>query len=342
MSEITNSPKAWVLAARPKTLVGAAAPVIVGSSIAWRDALWPQIDRCMSTFHDHLGGSGITAFIKLVETDRVTQAYIMSFSIITALCLLFALLMQIDANFVNDLFDYRKGTDREDRLGPERACAQGWITPRAMAIGIGITTTQACMVGCLIMLWKLQWELLAVGILCVIFCFLYTTHLSYRGLGDVLVLVFFGIVPVGFTYYVTTGGEWTTGLTIAALGMGIATDNLLMINNYRDRYQDKVSGKRTIVVRLMKALGNKRGEKVSLHIYLYIGIMATILAVYGLWADYPSICSLNKLFRIGMLILYTCLHIRTYCKLRITDGKELNVLLGATSRNILIYSLCWV
>lgn len=105
----TNSIKAWLLAARPKTLTGAAIPVMLGCALAF--------------IYGH-------------------------FQLIPALlCFLFAFLMQIDANFINDLFDFLKGSDREDRLGPERACAQGWISPQAMKAGIVCTTLLAGITG---------------------------------------------------------------------------------------------------------------------------------------------------------------------------------------------------
>ena len=105
----TNSIKAWLLAARPKTLTGAAIPVMLGCALAF--------------IYGHF---------------QLTPAL---------LCFLFAFLMQIDANFINDLFDFLKGSDREDRLGPERACAQGWISPRAMRNGIIVTVLFACLIG---------------------------------------------------------------------------------------------------------------------------------------------------------------------------------------------------
>ena len=237
----TNSFKAWVHAARPKTLTGAIAPVLVGAAYAYVCIMHGDSQSSM------LGSSLLTVHIQFF------------------LCLLFAVLMQIDANLINDYFDFRKGTDREDRLGPERACAQGWITPRAMKWGIAIATVLSCLVGIGILLIHIQWELLIVGVLCVLFCFLYTTRLSYLGWGDLLVLVFFGLVPVVFTYYVMTGGGWNIPLILASLAMGMATDNLLMVNNYRDRHQDLVSGKRTIVVRIIEAqkrrFGNEKGQK---------------------------------------------------------------------------------
>lgn len=104
----TNSLKAWFLAARPKTLTGAAVPVMIG------------IASAISQYGDAV---------------RVGAA---------VLCMLFALVMQIDANFVNDYFDFMKGTDDEKRLGPKRACAQGWITAAAMRRGLLYTTLLAC------------------------------------------------------------------------------------------------------------------------------------------------------------------------------------------------------
>lgn len=127
------------------------------------------------------------------------------------ICCLFAGLMQVAANFINDLFDFLKGTDREDRLGPERACAQGWISAAAMKQGIFITVGPACLIGCTLLFYA-GWELILIGALCVLFAFLYTTGpypLSYKGWGDVLVIVFFGFVPVGvlITYRLSIGHQ---------------------------------------------------------------------------------------------------------------------------------------
>ena len=236
--------------------------------------------------------------------------------------------MQIDANLINDYFDFKKGTDREDRLGPERACAQGWITPRAMQWGIAVMTILSCCVGLVIMLLHMQWELLLVGVFCVLFCFLYTTHLSYLGWGDLLVLIFFGFIPVVFTHYVMTNGEWNIPLFIASLAMGLATDNLLMVNNYRDRHQDLQSGKRTIIVRIMVAKGQVTGECICRNLYLWLGILAALLGIL-------SIHSFSSL----LLLLYLFLHIHSYRQLKTLDGKALNSVLGATARNIFFFGL---
>ena len=122
---VVNSPKAWFLAARPKTLAGAAAPVLIGGALAVHN-----LRRVMEAD-------------ATVAKPAIHGGYVWVF----VLCLLFAFIMQIDANLVNDYFDFKKGTDREDRLGPERACAQGWVTPEAMKRALWITTIVGCAVG---------------------------------------------------------------------------------------------------------------------------------------------------------------------------------------------------
>lgn len=290
----TNGLKAWVLAARPKTLTGAVAPVLVGGMLAYTDCV--QLER-------QAWWSGM-------------------------LCLLFALIMQIDANLVNDYYDFKKGTDREDRLGPERACAQGWITPCAMRWGIAVVTLLACCIGLILLGITMRWELLIVGIACVVGCFIYTLKFSYLGLGDVLVLLFFGLVPVGFTYYVMTGC-WTLTLTIASIGMGLATDNLLMVNNYRDIEQDRLSGKKTIVVRM--------GKRAALHLYLWLGLVAAMLMVA---------VELMQVFLDGrnwlgipLVAVYLGMHISNYQKMRTFTGKALNMVLGKTAAGIFLYAV---
>ncbi|MCD8292666.1 MAG: 1,4-dihydroxy-2-naphthoate octaprenyltransferase [Prevotellaceae bacterium] len=289
-----NSPRAWLLAARPKTLAGAAMPVIVGSA-------WAHADGCL----------------------RPATAL---------LCLLFACGMQIAANLINDLYDYLKGSDREDRLGPERACAQGWITPRAMKRGIGAAIVFSLLCGLGILYYFRTsspnggWELVAVGACCVLFAFLYTTFLSYQGWGDLLVLVFFGFVPVCGTYYAQafhlTANVWT-----AALVCGLIIDTLLVVNNYRDREQDARSGKRTLVVRL--------GEPFGRYFYLALGIAAWVLSM-----RFVQTRDLTLSEFIWAPTLYLYLHFVTWRKLvSIRSGKALNALIGETSRNMLLYAL---
>ncbi|WP_291528126.1 1,4-dihydroxy-2-naphthoate octaprenyltransferase [Bacteroides sp. UBA939] len=292
MKEIKqNSFPAWLLAARPKTLTGAIIPVLVGTALAFTD-----------------------------EQLRVTPAL---------LCLLFACGMQIAANLINDLFDYLKGTDREDRLGPERACAQGWITPGAMKLGIILTVTFSCLAGCGILYdsWGLfphgGWELVALGVFCVVFAFLYTTVLSYQGWGDLLVLIFFGFIPVGGTYYVQAY-TITPDVIVASLICGLVIDTLLVVNNYRDRDQDVLSGKRTLIVRF--------GEPFGRYLYLWLGIIAACLCFRFAWGWNPA----------GIILpfFYLYAHVRTWKRMvQIRSGKKLNSILGETSRNMLLMGI---
>lgn len=291
-----NSLKAWILAARPKTLTGAAVPVMIG--IACAVAMY--------------GWCGI----------RVVPA---------VLCMLFALIMQVDANFVNDYFDFMKGTDDEQRLGPKRACSQGWITASAMRSGLFVTTLLACIVG-LPLVYYGGWEMIMVGLACVVFCFLYTISFSYIGLGDLLVLVFFGIVPVCMTYWLTAPPTALTSIPFAVVLMSIACgliiDTLLVVNNYRDIDNDRRAGKLTLIVRI--------GERGGLVLYLMLGLVGTILAIASVvlldWHDGQWTQSL--------LIMYTPFHTWAFNEMRsIRKGAELNRVLGMTARNMFIFGL---
>lgn len=291
-----NSLKAWILAARPKTLTGAAVPVMIG--IACAVAMY--------------GWCGI----------RVVPS---------VLCMLFALIMQVDANFINDYFDFMKGTDDEQRLGPKRACAQGWITASAMRSGLFVTTLLACIVG-LPLVYYGGWEMIMVGLACVVFCFLYTISFSYIGLGDLLVLVFFGIVPVCMTYWLTAPPTALTSIPFAVVLMSIACgliiDTLLVVNNYRDIENDRRAGKLTLIVRI--------GERGGLVLYLMLGLVGTIMAIVGVvlldWHDGQWTQSL--------LIIYTPFHTWAFNEMRyIRKGAELNRVLGMTARNMFIFGL---
>ena len=282
-----NSPRAWLLAARPKTLSGAAVPVMVALSMAWCD----------------LSGTGF----------KVLPAI---------LCLLFAFIMQIDANLVNDYFDYRKGTDDEQRLGPKRACAQGWVTLSAMRKAIALTTAAACAVGIPLVLYG-GWWMVAIGVLCVVFCFLYTTHLSYLGLGDVLVLLFFGIVPVGATYFLQTG-RMTLEVFTASVACGLVIDTLLVVNNYRDRDNDRRTGKNTLVVRI--------GAKATERLFPALGITACLLGlVYWAYGHFWAFL---------LPVVYLSLHLVTSERMKtIGKGFGLNKILGENARNMFIYGI---
>lgn len=287
-----DSWQAWLLAARPKTLTGAMVPVMIGLALAWTDG---------KEYGDDV------------------------FNTVAAiLCALFAMIMQIDANFINDFYDYAKGNDdAATRLGPLRACTQGWVKIDSMKKAIATTTIFACLVG-LPLVYYGGLEMILIGLLCVVFCFLYTTHLSYIGLGDVLVLVFFGIVPVCITYYIQLH-TMTWEVFLASIACGLVIDGLLMVNNYRDRENDERDGKRTLVVEI--------GEKSAERFYLCLGVTAVLLGI-TFWMN-------GHVLAFVLPILYLLLHTFTWLKMkRINHGKELNVCLEETARNMLVYGLC--
>lgn len=287
-----DSLRAWLLAARPKTLTGALVPVMIGLALAWTDA----------------GEYGDDVFSWAAA----------------ALCVAFAMLMQVDANFVNDFFDYARGNDdAETRLGPLRACTQGWVKIDSMKRAIASTTIAACITGLPLVCYG-GLEMLLIGLLCVVFCFLYTTHLSYIGMGDALVLVFFGVVPVTITYYVQLH-TCTWQVFWASVACGLVIDGLLVVNNYRDRDNDRRDDKRTLVVTI--------GATAAEWLYLSLGVVAVLLGVV-FWLY-------GHVLAFVLPILYLLLHLFTWLKMRrINHGRALNECLGETARNMLVYGIC--
>lgn len=282
-----NSFKAWLLAARPKTLTGASVPVMIALAMAYTD----------------LQGNGF----------RIIPA---------VLCALFAFVMQIDANFVNDYFDFISGKDDEQRLGPARACAMGWIDVAKMKVGIVITTMIACIIGLPLVVYG-GVEMILVGALCVVFCFLYTTLLASRGLGDLLVLVFFGIVPVCATYYLQTD-TCTWVVFLASLACGLVIDTLLVVNNYRDIDNDRRAGKKTLIV----MIGADKGRLLYLWLGIIASLMGVVFAVYG------------KYWTPLLPTVYLIMHIATYRRMvKIGSGRQLNLVLADTARNMFVYGL---
>lgn len=293
-----NSAKAWVLAARPKTLAAAVVPVLVGSAL--------------SVF---LGDGAAFDWRKFT------------------ICFLFASLMQIAANLINDLFDFLKGSDGKDRLGPERAMAQGWITKNAMYVGIAIVVGLAAVCG-LMMLPIIEeaqvTTMIGVGIFCIFFAYFYTSGpfpLSYNGLGDVAVVGFFGVVATCFTCYCQSPGCFSDPRCIVAgVATGLAINALLVVNNYRDRETDAADGKRTLIV--------KFGERFGEQLYLWCGLGAVVMMCYVFRDNLPL-----ALFYIPYIIL----HLMSYVKLvRIKRGKALNQLIGESSRNMMVFAIATV
>lgn len=205
--------RAWVLASRPKTLPAAAAPVLVGTAVAfWRgEYRWPA----------------------------------------ALAALLGALWLQIGSNIANDYYDYRRGADEGKRLGPIRVTQSGLLPPQEVFLGMWVAFGLAALSGVYLMVIS-SWVILIVGMLAVLAAVAYTGGpypFGYHGWGDVFVFLFFGVVAVAGTYYVQALRiDWFA--LWSSIPMGLLIDNILVVNNRRDIETDARAGKMTLAVRL--------------------------------------------------------------------------------------------
>jgi 1,4-dihydroxy-2-naphthoate octaprenyltransferase len=211
--------KAWVLAARVPTLAAALVPVAVGGACA---------------------------------------AYAGGFALVPVLAALFgACAIQIGTNFANDVFDFEKGADTTDRVGPTRAAQAGLLTPRALKIGIAVAFGLSALAGLYLVSLR-GYPILAIGIVSILAGIAYTGGpfpLAYHGLGDVFVIVFFGFVAVMGTEYVSLG-HVTNLSVLAAIPVGALATCILVVNNVRDEETDRIAGKRTVIVRFGRRFGH--------------------------------------------------------------------------------------
>ncbi|GJQ33062.1 MAG: 1,4-dihydroxy-2-naphthoate octaprenyltransferase [Ignavibacteriaceae bacterium] len=215
-----NKAVVWIMAARPKTLFAAFAPVIVGASLAVAEN----------------------------NFDAVS-------SVVALLC---SILIQVATNYTNDLYDHLKGADTKERVGPKRALNEGWVTAQQMKMAIYLTFGIAFLMG-LYLVYVGGPFILLIGILSIIAGFMYTGGpfpLAYNGLGDLFVFLFFGFVGTIGTYFINTG-QVTSQALLASIPVGALVTNILVVNNYRDFDQDRKAGKRTLAVMFGKnfALG---------------------------------------------------------------------------------------
>ncbi len=207
----------WILAARPKTLWAAIAPVIIGSALAY---------------------------------DRA------AFDLLPALAALFgAVMIQIGTNFANDYFDFKCGVDSGERLGPLRVTQAGLVSPNTMKLATAVAFLLATAAGAYLV-WHAGWPILVIGLLSILFGVLYTagpSPLSRNGLAELFVLIFFGPVAVCGTYYVQVLSFGRDAATLAAIIAGLAPGlfsvAILAVNNLRDIDNDRRAGKRTLAVR---------------------------------------------------------------------------------------------
>lgn len=207
--------RAWVIAARPATLSAAFIPVAVGTALAY------------------LAG-GFRLWPALAALGGASA-------------------IQIATNFANDVFDFEKGADTEERVGPVRAAQAGLLTPRQLYAGMVVAFGLATLLG-LYLVTVAGPAIVVIGVLSILSGIAYTGGpfpLAYHGLGDVFVMVFFGFVAVGGTVFVQTGHVPLEAF-IAALPVGGLATNILVVNNVRDRHTDVKVGKRTLAVRFGK------------------------------------------------------------------------------------------
>ncbi len=280
----------WWEAARPRTLPAALAPVMVATALAWHDGV----------FQAH---AALT-------------------------CLVFALLIQIGTNYANDYYDFVKGADTRERVGPRRAVAAGLIAPAtmkramivvfALSFGVGLTLLQFG-----------GWPLLVVGVLSIACGIAYTGGpypLAYHGWGDVFVFIFFGLVAVTATYFVQAGGIAPAAWLLGA-GIGALATNILVVNNYRDIETDRRAGKRTTAVRFGPTFAQL--QFAAGHAVMVTAIVA--LGGLGILSGWKTLVLVLAGIGVGVRQLQT---------LRSTnDPKVLIALLGATGRYVALMAL---
>ena len=278
---------AWLLASRPKTLSAAAVPVLVGTA-------------CAAARGDVKWGPALAA-------------------------LLGALLLQIGANFANDVFDFEKGADTAERLGPTRAVQAGLISARGMRRGMFVVFGLALALG-LYLTAVAGPVILLIGLASIASAIAYTGGpypLGYHGLGDVFVFIFFGVVAVCGTAFVEIGQVPALALA-CALPVGALATAILVVNNLRDRVTDLGAGKRTLAVRFGRgfALGQYRA--------LIAVSYATPLVLALTQATGPEIL---------LPVLSLPLALKTERAVSSTEGRALNPLLAATAKLLLIFGL---
>lgn len=241
-----------------------------------------------------------------------------------ALCLIFALLCQIASNFANEYFDYRAGRDRAGREGPRRGVTEGDISPSAMFKATFLVLCLAAFAGLSLTYWGGAW-LIAIGVVVFIGAVAYSAGpypLSTHCLGEVAVIIFFGIVPVTLTYYLQAL-QWSLSVAAASVAIGLMGANVLVINNYRDIDDDRAVGKHTLATKLprwaMPAL------------YMANAAVAVLLML-------PTWLGMSYW---ALIVPLAYLAAATAITKRMTavKGHRLNPLLGMTAMSMFAYSL---
>ena len=279
--------QAWIMAARPKTLPASVAPIVVGIAFAYADGHFQW-------------GPSLAAF----------------------LC---AMLLQIGSNFANDYFDFFKGADTHERLGPTRATAAGLLTPAAMRLGMIVVFGAAALVG-LYLIWVGGWLIFGLGVAALLAAVAYTGGpfpFGYYGLGDLFVFLFFGLVGVGGTYYLQALTV-TPAVLVAASAVGLLVTNILVVNNLRDIDTDRRAKKHTLAVIL-----GRRGARIEYTLWL---ILAYLLLLWLWWGMGRSVWILLPWLTLPLALpLLRAIYG--------AEGKALNGTLAGSARLSLFFSL---
>lgn len=280
---------AWYLATRPKTLPAASAPVIVGTALAIGDGVF-----------------SLGPFLAALAV---------------------ALLLQIGSNIANDVFDFKKGTDTEERVGPLRVTQAGLISPREMFIGLAIVMALAFLVMVYLM-YVGGWPILAIGILAIISAIIYTGGpfpIGYNGLGEIFVFIFFGPVAVCGTYYVQALGL-TPAVWIASVPIGFLIMAILVVNNYRDYETDRKTGKKTLAVRF-----GPRATEWEYILFLFVAYLVPVLQ----FIHNP------RLYWLLLPLVTLVMGQKLVQELRREEGPALNMTLAKTAKLGLFYAVLY-
>ncbi|HRQ22899.1 MAG TPA: 1,4-dihydroxy-2-naphthoate polyprenyltransferase [Anaerolineales bacterium] len=278
---------AWMLAIRPRTLPAAAAGVVMGCALAWRDGFF-RLDASLA-------------------------------------CLLAALLLQIGSNLANDVFDFERGTDTPERLGPTRVTQAGLLTPREVKWGMAVVFGSAALIG-LYLAYLGGLPIIMIGIAAIISAIAYTGGpfpLGYYGLGDIFVFIFFGLASVAGTYYVQAGFVSPTAWWMT-IPPGLIITAILVVNNLRDLENDRKANKRTLAV--------KFGERATKIQYVLCLVIAYLTLPITTWLGITPWTSLLAWLSIPFAIQAT----RTVLTQK---GRPLNSALASTGQAALFFSL---
>jgi 1,4-dihydroxy-2-naphthoate octaprenyltransferase len=291
LTEKNFNGNAWILAIRPRTLPAAAAGVVMGGALAWRDG-YLRLDAMLA-------------------------------------CLCAALLLQIGSNLANDVFDFERGTDTPERLGPTRVTQAGLLTPAQVKFGMLVVFGLAAVFG-LYLAWLGGLPIIIIGIAAIISAIAYTGGpfpLGYYGLGDIFVFIFFGLASVAGTYYVQAGivspaAWWMT------IPPGMIITAILVVNNLRDLENDRKAGKHTLAV-----IFGERATKIQ---YVLCLAIAYLIMPVAAWAGVVPWASL--LTWLSLPIGYQAARVTLTQK-----GRPLNAALAGTGQTALMFSiLFWI